>query len=250
MKSRLLLGTAVAVGLLVGSAASAQLSSTEQWNGVLGGSDRRDADNRYFDDYNVHVAAGQRVRVTASRGEGSELDPYLELYGPAGGQAIASDDDSAGFPNARAEFVAPSDGVYRVRVRGYSSSSAGLYDLLVEPLAAMQAARALGPINNGTFDTSVPRLNGDGVHYVDYRIALAAGEEILLRLDSDAFDAYLNVYHAGGENGEPLVSDDDGGEGLNSSLTFRAPQAGTYTVRASQLSHADGPYTLRMNRLR
>lgn len=83
----------------------------------------------------------------------------------------------------------------------------------MEPLAGAPSVRALGPVNNGNFDTSVPRLNGDGVHYVDYRIALAAGEEILLWLDSDAFDSYLYVYNAGAENGDPLASDDDGGEG-------------------------------------
>lgn len=245
-------GVALAAAAMLCGAAAAQVTTVQRFNGVLGGSDSRDTGNRFYDDYQVQFAAGQRVRVTASRAEGSSLDPYLEIYSPSGGEPIATDDDSGGYPNARAEFTTAAAGVYFVRVRGFSSGSTGLYDLVIEPLASGPTPRVyrLDAVNQGRFDTSVPRLNGDGVHYVDYRIDLNAGDEILLRLDSDAFDPYLYVYSAGDENGTPLAADDDGGDGLNSSITFRAPRTGTYTVRAAQLAHADGAYVLRMNRLR
>lgn len=253
MRSFALRAAIAAAGMMMGSAATAQFTAdrAQNTNGFLGGSDARDSANRYYDEFTIQLPAGQRVRVSASRAEGGDLDPYLEIFSPAGGNPIASDDDSGGYPNARLEFTAPGPGTYRIRVRGYSSSSTGPYDLVVEPLATArsEAPLQLGPVNQGRFDTSVPSLRPGGPHYRDYNIWLAAGEEILIRLDSSDFDSYLYVYHAGEEAGTALASDDDGGSGLNSSLTFRAPRAGVYTVRASQLSHGDGAYVLRMNRL-
>ncbi len=244
----------VAAGMMMCGAAAAQFTAdrVQRTNGFLGGSDSRDAGNRYYDDFTIQLPAGQRVRVSANRTEGGDLDPYLEIYGPGGGRPIATDDDGGGYPNARLEFSASSPGAYRIRVRGYSSSSTGPYDLVVEPLATARPAAAilpLNPVNQGRFDNSSPSLRAGGPHYRDYNIWLAGGEEILLRLDSGDFDSYLYVYHAGEEGGRALASDDDGGQGLNSSLTFRAPRAGVYTIRASQLGHGDGAYVLRMNRL-
>ncbi len=253
MKSFALRAAIVTAGMMMGSAAIGQFTAdrVQNTNGFLGGSDARDSDNRYYDEFTVQLSAGQRVRISASRSEGGNLDPYLEIYSPSGGNPIATDDDSGGYPNARLEFTAPGPGTYRIRVRGYSSSSTGPYDLVVEPLAIARAESALqlNAVNQGRFDNSAPSLRPGGPHYRDYNIWLAAGEEILVRLDSSDFDSYLYVYHAGAESGTALASDDDGGTGLNSSLTFRAPRAGVYTIRASQLAHRDGAYVLRMNRL-
>jgi hypothetical protein len=106
----------------------------------------------------------------------------------------------------------------------------------------------LQPINQGRFNTSVPTLPS-GAHYRDYRVRLNAGEFVVLRMESNEFDAYLYVYEAGAENGQPLASNDDFGS-LNSAILFRAPRTGVYTVRASELGHGDGAYTLRFDRLR
>lgn len=251
---RFALRTAMAAaGMMMGTAATAQfaIDRVQNTNGFLGGSDARDSANRYYDEFTIQLPAGQRVRISASRAEGGDLDPYLEIYGPTGGSPVATDDDSGGYPNARLEFTAGGPGIYRIRVRGYSASSTGPYDLVVEPLAAARSAvpLQLGPVNQGRFDNSSLSLSAGGPHYRDYNIWLAAGEEILLRLDSSDFDSYLYVYRAGEEGGTPLARDDDGGQGLNSNLTFRAPRPGVYTVRASQLGHGDGAYVLRMNRL-
>jgi len=224
--------------------ASAQLTQTQRTNGMIGGSDARDSNGRQYDDFRVSLSAGQRVRVIANRAEGSSLDPYLEIFAPSGNR-IAYDDDSGGYPNARTEFAAGAAGNYMVRVRSFSSSTGG-YDLIIEPLSSRFALQA---VNNGSFNNSVPTL-ANGAHYRDYAINLAAGEEILLRLDSGRFDPIVQVFHSGSEGGAPLASDDDGGAGLNSMLLFRAPRAGAYTVRATELGHGDGEYVLRMNRLR
>ena len=234
----------VVAAVAMAAPAAGQLTQTQRTNGMIGGSDARDSNGRQYDDFRVSLSAGQRVRVAASRTEGSSLDPYLEIFAP-GGNRIAADDDSGGYPNARTEFAAGAAGTYVVRVRSFSSSTGG-YDLIVEPVSSRLALQAVNP---GSFNNSVP-TTANRAHYRDYAINLSAGEEILLRLESGRFDPIIQVFYEGSEGGSPLASDDDGGEGLNSMLLFRAPRAGTYTVRATELSHGDGDYVLRMNRLR
>ena len=226
-----------------GGAASAQqrLTNTQVGNGVLGGSDQRDGAG-YYDDFRFVLDAGQRIRATASRAEGSALDPIIEVYAPGAGQYIARDDDGGGYPNARVEFVAPRSGTYVIRVRAYGSSI-GPYDVRFEPVVAVAQVEALGSVNNGRFDNSVPRA-GDS-HYRDYRVQLNAGQDIALRMNADSFDTVIQVFAAGAEGGQPLASNDDYGGSLNSGLLFRAPRTGTYTIRATELSHGDGAYVLR-----
>ena len=210
-------------------------------NGVLGGSDRRDSAG-YYDDYVFLLDAGQRVRASAFRPQGSSLDPILEVYAPGQSDYLARDDDGGGFPNARIEFVAPRAGAYRIRLRAFGNTS-GPYDIRIEPVTATAQVDALGTVNNGRFNNSVPTIGG--AHYRDYRIRLNAGQDIVLRMDSPDFDSVIRVFEAGREDGAPLAQNDDFGGSLNSGLLFRAPRTGTYTVRATELSHGDGGYTLR-----
>lgn len=232
---------AAAMGVSGAAAAQQRLTSPQVGNGVLGGSDRRDSAG-YYDDFVFVLDAGQRVRATAMRPQGSSLDPILEIYAPGGGQYIARDDDGGGFPNARVEFVAPRAGAYTIRLRAFGSTT-GPYDIRIEPATATAEVENLGTVNNGRFNNSVPTIAG--VHYRDYRIRLNAGQDIVLRMDSPDFDSVIRVFEAGREDGQALAMNDDFGGSLNSGLLFRAPRTGMYTVRATELSHGDGAYTLR-----
>jgi hypothetical protein len=237
-----LVGLAALAGIHGGGAAQTALTSPQGSNGLLGGSDPRDSSGSYYDDYRFRIEAGQRIRASASRPGGSQLDPVLEVYAPGQSQPIAVNDDGGGFPNALLEFVAPRSGTYVVRVRSYGSST-GAYDFRIEPLTQLSATLSLGAVNNGRFDNSVPR-NGQ-VHYIDYEVQLRAGQDIVLRMNADSFDSVIQVFSAGSEGGSPLAVNDDFGGTLNSALLFRAPRDGTYIVRATQLSHGDGPFVLR-----
>jgi hypothetical protein len=65
---------------------------------------------------------------------------------------------------------------------------------------------------------------------------------MVVSLRSDDFDAYL--YVAGPGIAEAMTND-DGGEGLDSELTVTFPESGTYTVGAAALSSgSSGAYTL------
>jgi hypothetical protein len=236
------IGLAILPGLSSIASAQERLTTVQSGNGVLGGSDRRDANGNYYDDFRFVLDAGQRVRVNAVRPAGSSLDPIVEVYAPGQSQYLDRNDDGGGFPNARLEFVAPRAGTYVIRVLSFGSTT-GPYDISIEPLAAVAAAQNLSTVNNGRFDNSVPTVGG--AHYRDYRVQLSAGQDIVLRMDSPTFDSVIRVYPAGGEGGQPLAENDDFGGTLNSGLLFRAPRSGAYTIRATELSHGDGAYTLR-----
>lgn len=76
-----------------------------------------------------------------------------------------------------------------------------------------------------------------------YSLALEAGQSVTITLDSDDFDAYLQVQD---ESGVVLIQDDDSGGNLNSALLFAAPATGTYTVVVSAFGGQDasGSYVL------
>ncbi|MDP1913711.1 PPC domain-containing protein [Brevundimonas sp.] len=84
----------------------------------------------------------------------------------------------------------------------------------------------------------------DAYRYDDYLIRARAGQRMEAVMRSEAFDAYLEVFHQG--DAEAMASDDDGlGEGTHSRLRFTADRAGTYVLRARTLSGIEGgAYTL------
>lgn len=240
--------TALLAAAATTAVAQPPLSGSQRTNGVLGGSDPRDADGNFYDQVRYTLRAGQSVTVTANRADGSELDPVVEVYGPGSASPLFRDDDGGGYPNARLAFTAPRAGIYTVRVRSFGSSR-GAYDLTLSSGGGQPPLTGqLQTYNSGNFNDSVPRRD-NGAHYRDYRVTLSAGEFLVLRMQSSSFDSYLFVYDAGNEGGTALASNDDFGT-LDSALLFRAPRAGTYTIRASQLSHGDGAYVLRSDRLR
>ncbi len=77
---------------------------------------------------------------------------------------------------------------------------------------------------------------------VEYTITLAADESIMIALDSDDFDPYIEVLDSAGTS---LATDDDSGGNFNALLDFTAPADDTYTIVVqSWVGAATGSYTL------
>jgi len=77
---------------------------------------------------------------------------------------------------------------------------------------------------------------------VEYTITLAADESIVIALDSDDFDPYIEVLDSAGTS---LATDDDSGGNFNALLDFTAPADDTYTIVVqSWVGAATGSYTL------
>ncbi len=98
--------------------------------------------------------------------------------------------------------------------------------------------------------TSIGRLqSSDGVgrglsFYDEWSYSLNAGQRVTIAMESSAVDSYLIVLNEGGME---VVSDDDGGDGLNARVEFRAPATGRYTILATTASaYQTGEYTIRL----
>ncbi len=103
--------------------------------------------------------------------------------------------------------------------------------------------------DDGSYEGSLtqmdPRME-DGSAYVEHSISLEAGQQLELSLDSDDFDAYLQVRDP---NGEVLTEDDDSGNDTNAHLTVMAPTSGSYTILANSFGPNEfGAYTLHVRR--
>jgi len=97
-------------------------------------------------------------------------------------------------------------------------------------------------------DTKVDSEDEGQFIYDDYAVRLREGQRIEAIMRAESFDTYLTAYDATDEQVE-LASDDDGlGDGTNSRMRFVAPAAGTYLIRARNLSGLEGgDYTLQVS---
>lgn len=203
-------------------------------------------DGRPAEAWQLEGRAGERVSIVL---ESDDFDSYLYLSGP-GLDGIQTDDDSGGDLDSMIEITLPTNGPYRVVAAALSSGSSGAYTLRVaEPvnLATLPTDGRmidLGQRIDGQLRTSDPVIV-EGRRGQVWGMAGIAGQRVVIDLTAEDFDAFL--YLAGPGLLEPL-SDDDGGDGLDSRLTVTLPESGTYRVIVSSLSDGSGPFSLSVAR--
>lgn len=219
----------------------------------LASGDARDEANRPYQDHALRIAPGQRIRISAVS---EDFDTMLELRRAGGDEPVASDDDGGEDLNALLPYTSAEGGDYSVRVLSFRSEGAGRYMLGVEempPLApprevAMESEPATWSVYRGTLSAQAP-TNDEGRHYDDISVTFTAGEETILRLDSEDFDPMIEIYTLDGRDSWPVASDDDGGDGLNAMLSFTAEQSGPHVVRVTSFGReSTGAYRLRIGR--
>lgn len=121
--------------------------------------------------------------------------------------------------------------------------------LVAAPALAQTPIRIDHPLQ-GALSSSSPRAD-DNTPYDLYVYRGPAGQRIRISMTSSAFDAYLAV----GTEAAPGCSadcktDDDGGEGTDSSMTYAMPASGQVQIRANSIGANDaGPYTLAVTEL-
>ncbi|HEY0587010.1 MAG TPA: kelch repeat-containing protein [Pseudoduganella sp.] len=115
--------------------------------------------------------------------------------------------------------------------------------------ASGQATACSAPITSGTPVSATLKSNGCPVgargssYYTDrYTFSGTGGKVVTIAMSSSSFDTYLYLR---GPAGTVLKSDDDGGGGTNSRISFSLPSTGIYTIEATSYgSYATGAYTL------
>ncbi|WP_404376970.1 hypothetical protein [Vreelandella aquamarina] len=166
----------------------------------------------------------------------SDVDAYLILEGPSG--YYREDDDSAGNLDARiADFLAP--GNYQLTARTAYGTDSGLFTLSIEPrdLPSGVELRNEGALTPGEM------VNGwYSGEALTYQLTLEESSLVTLSMNSNDFDAYLELYGEG-----VSYSDDDSGGGTNARLE-QALLPGTYTVSVQGFSASgSGMFELQMN---
>ena len=201
-----------------------------------------------IDWFRVTLSAGQSYRLEAlgaGTSNGTLGDPYLTLYN-ASGTALASNDDGGTNGNSLLSYTATASGTYYLAARAYSTGT-GTYQVRAtaqDDYAASTATTgnvAVGGSAGGTIESPT---DADW-----FRVTLTAGQTYVLEaLGYDSSngtlrDPELVLYNSAGTR---LTSDDDGGTGLNSLLTYTATASGTYYLGAiAHGSSGTGTYQVR-----
>ncbi|MCP4538252.1 MAG: hypothetical protein GY832_14020 [Chloroflexi bacterium] len=166
-----------------------------------------------------------------------DLDTYLELYAPNGEQ-VSTDDDSGGGSNAAIlEFELLHTGTYRVVARGYNDEQMGEYEITLE----MAQLEIQGNLVSG--QAVAATLDQGSRHHWLFEGGVGDVVNIsVISADGD-MDTYLELF---APDGEPIITDDDSGEGANAAiLEFELPYAGLYRlVVRGYISEQIGEYEL------
>lgn len=92
-----------------------------------------------------------------------------------------------------------------------------------------QASEPVRGAVDGELTDEDPRDEAGHAHD-DYPIELEAGWGLVVEMGSDDFDAFVTLI---GPDGTSVAEDDDGGEGTNARLVWRAEGGGMYIIRAT-----------------
>lgn len=210
--------------------------------------------------YRFEGRAGQLVTITLIS---DDFDAFLTLL-DEDGEVLITDDDRAGDLNARIDsFPLPADGVYTIIASSYNNASLGDYILILAPVGEaipapttteppptaapveptptaspagdVPGALALGDTVGGTLTGA--RLSAR------YTFEGRAGEAVTITLRSGAFDAFLILLDA---DGDQIASDDDSAGDFDARIAaFALPADGVYTIVATSYSGGGtGDYTL------
>ena len=184
------------------------------------------------------------------------FDTYLLLARPVGGltEFIRENDDTGEGTDSRIRFTADRTGPYLVVVQSLRAGTSGPYSLRVEAREP-SAEEPPRPIVSGTSVEGNLSLASnvfvsewdEEIPYDLWTFTGQGGEFYLIRLQSSAFDAYLEFGPMSGGTLMPELSDDDGGGNTDSQLRVELPHDGTFGIRARPLSEGGtGSYTLRL----
>lgn len=217
-------------------------------------------DGKPFQPWRYTARASERVVIT---NRSSDFDAYLYLYRITDDSLseVARDDDGAGSLDAQLSVELTDAGDYVIVAGSFSTSATGEYRLTIESMSAAcasggpcavgetSAGRArllpaatsayvdfpVGDTLRAALPVTAPQLPGRG-RFQSYRFNGRANERIVITMDSDQFDTYLDLALVAEPSLRVIDSDDDSGEGTNSRLVAVLPEDGTYLLVASALT--------------
>lgn len=243
MRSSLLVASSV---LAILGAASASFAQTDGGSVRVGASvsASTDSDGR---DYRIELQAGQGIEITL---RSDDVDPYVAIYAANDTDtALAEDDDGMGSDlNSRLRFVPSETGTYVIRASAFEAGDVTLGVARWTPPTIRSSPISVGRSDSGRLTDRSPVDDSNNV-FQQYRIGLAEGERIELKVESTDIDPLVRIGRDQAVFQELAANDDGAGSGLNSLLVFTAPEAGNYLIRVTSASGSDtGRYELTVGR--
>ena len=221
--------------------------------GIVNGNIEESADEDWF---GVSLQAGQSYEISLEGSPtlaGTLSDTYLRGIYDSSGSLIASssNDDGGVSTNSLLEFVPASSGIYYISAGAYGSAT-GTYKLGIS--GEVPAGDDFGETSSSSGSVSVGGASNGSIEMAEDRdwfsVSLQAGQEYQINLEGSPTnagtltDTYIRgIYDAGG-NLITGTSNDDGGEGRNSQLSFTPASNGTYFISASGYGSQTGTYKL------
>lgn len=192
------------------------------------------------------IPANTSLRIDVIPTEESELDPMLTVTDVASGEVLAEDDDGGEGLASRARIYSEEGQQVEITVSPFGlfseDSSSGPFRLELRPvLSRPQDVRGVsyGSVLDGMLESGAEHLfTIEGEKGALLEVALVAGD--------DGLDPTLSLFEGRGANGDPVSTNDDGGDGVNSLLRYVFPESGTYTIMAEPFGDSSGSYTLRV----
>lgn len=178
------------------------------------------------DYYLVEGKAGEILRV---EGVTEQFDIALELYNRSG-ETLSSNDDGGKDRNALLTVLLAKTDTYLLRVRSFGFGGSGAYQL-------RRAPDPVRPLTIGEKETGSLGVDVSDI----WSFTGKAGKTLILSVRSADFDTFVRVF---GPDGIELASNDDGGDGTNSLLSFTLPLDGKYTIWVSGKA-GTGKYSVR-----
>lgn len=195
------------------------------------------------DTFTFNATAGQVATVTMTKIDASDLDSYVELFGPNG--LVGYNDDNGGL-DSRLVATLPQTGNYRIIAHSFQRASGGNYrlgfDLTSASVSSDSDDGAWLSYGNALRGTISPSADRDTYYFTG-----VAGRTISLRMTKQVadLDSFVELYDP---NGTKVGENDDGGGDYNSWLVTNLTSAGTYRVVARSFNSASsGAYNISLD---
>lgn len=194
--------------------------------------------------FTVTIPADATMRIDVLSAGG--LDPVVRVKDARSGELIAEDDDGGDGLNSRVSIAGEQGRRITIEVDSFDAefvedgeSYGGRFDLQLTTRAFVDVG--VRPVTYGARETGTIMDEGDE-HLFSFNAVAGQSIEVAL-LDEGGLDPYLTLRDPSGED---ILSDDDGGMGLNSAMRHTFEDDGTYTIVASGFGASTGDYTLRV----
>ncbi len=201
-----------------------------------------------LDVFSLAVTAGATYTIDlrgSPSGVGTLSDPLVRVLDGSGSQLAIDDDSGTGF-ESQVEYTATSSGTVFIEARAFSSQT-GTYQIDVAQSSSDDFVDSIG--GNTSISAGVSQTgNIEVARDVDvFQLAVTAGSSYTVDLRGapsglgTLSDPLVRVLDS---SGNLIASNDDGGSGLESQLTFTATSTGSVFVEAGAFSINTGTYQL------